>query len=67
MSLGDRVTQLHPRALGSSGTSGALLTWAPEEELIITLASISVLVSDYGLDDWVIDVRSPAEEKGFFL
>jgi hypothetical protein len=23
-------------------------------------------VSDYGLDDWAIEVRSPAESKGFF-
>jgi hypothetical protein len=25
------------------------------------------MVSGYGLDDWEIEVRSPAEAKGFFL
>jgi hypothetical protein len=25
------------------------------------------VVSVYGLDDWAIEVRSPAEAKGFFL
>jgi hypothetical protein len=30
------------------------------------LSSVSI-VSGYGLDDWVIEVRSPAEAKGFFL
>jgi hypothetical protein len=25
------------------------------------------VVSDYGLDDWAIKVRSLTEEKGFFL
>jgi hypothetical protein len=29
-------------------------------------SSVSI-VSGYGLDDWVIEVRSPAEAKGFFL
>jgi hypothetical protein len=29
-------------------------------------SSVSI-VSDYGLDDRAIQVRSPAEEKGFFL
>jgi hypothetical protein len=29
-------------------------------------SSVSI-VSDYGLDDWAIEVRSPAEAKGFFL
>jgi hypothetical protein len=29
-------------------------------------SSISV-VSDYGLDDRTIEVRSPAKERGFFL
>jgi hypothetical protein len=26
-----------------------------------------IIVSDYGLDDPVIEVRTQAEEKGFFL
>jgi hypothetical protein len=25
------------------------------------------IVSVYGLDDWTIEIRSPAEAKGFFL
>jgi hypothetical protein len=29
-------------------------------------SSVSIM-SGYGLDDWAIDVRSPAEAKGFFL
>jgi hypothetical protein len=29
-------------------------------------SSVSI-VSGYGLDDWAIEVRSPAERKGFFL
>jgi hypothetical protein len=29
-------------------------------------SSVSI-VSGYRLDDWVIEVRSPAEAKGFFL
>jgi hypothetical protein len=31
------------------------------------LGSSVIIVSGYGLDDWVIDVQSPAEAKGFFL
>jgi hypothetical protein len=30
-------------------------------------AGSSVIVSGYGLDDRAIEVRSPAEAKGFFL
>jgi hypothetical protein len=30
-------------------------------------SSVSIVVSGYGLDDRVIEVRSRAEEKGFFL
>jgi hypothetical protein len=29
-------------------------------------SSVSI-VSDYGLEDWMIEVRSPAEKKVFFL
>jgi hypothetical protein len=29
-------------------------------------SSVSI-VSDYGLDDWVIEVRSLAQARGFFL
>jgi hypothetical protein len=29
--------------------------------------SSDIIVSDYGLDDWAIEVRSPVEAKGFFL
>jgi hypothetical protein len=29
-------------------------------------SSVSI-VSVYGLDDWAIEIRSPAEAKGFFL
>jgi hypothetical protein len=32
-----------------------------------SLGSSGSIVSDYGLDDRAIEVRSPAEEKGFFL
>jgi hypothetical protein len=31
------------------------------------LDSTVSIVSGYGLDDWVIEVQSPAEAKGFFL
>jgi hypothetical protein len=29
-------------------------------------SSVSI-VSGYGLDDWAMEVRSPAEARGFFL
>jgi hypothetical protein len=29
--------------------------------------SLVSILSGYGLDHWVIEVRSPAEAKGFFL
>jgi hypothetical protein len=35
--------------------------------LIGELGSSVSIVSGYGLDDWTIEVRSPAEAKGFFL
>jgi hypothetical protein len=36
------------------------------DEMFEPGSSISI-VSGYGLDDWVIEVRSPAEVKGFFF
>jgi hypothetical protein len=35
--------------------------------IVVSRGSSVSIVSDYGLDDWAIEVRYPAEEKGFFL
>jgi hypothetical protein len=38
-----------------------------EYDLICEPGNSVSIMSDYGLDDKVIEVRSPAEAKGFFL
>jgi hypothetical protein len=40
---------------------------AEENRITVSRGSSVSIVSGYGLDDRAIEVRSPAEEKGFFL
>jgi hypothetical protein len=35
--------------------------------IVVSRGSSVSIVSDYGLDNWAIEVRSPTETKGFFL
>jgi hypothetical protein len=54
-----------PRLLLSS--SVVTLPHSAVKIYFILYAYMSVIMSDYGLDDRAIEVRFPAEGKGFFL
>jgi hypothetical protein len=57
------------RLIGVSGQRVEIPKSEDLEEIIYstTPGSSGSIVSDYGLDDRAIEVRSPAEAKGFFL
>jgi hypothetical protein len=55
-----RVPYMKPNGLNNSNNYG--LSTAQREP-----GSSGSIVSDYGLDDLAIEVRFPAEAKGFFL
>jgi hypothetical protein len=59
--VGSSVIELSVRMWTSTNRLGLVSTG----ELLS--GSSGSIVSDYGLDDRVIEVQSPAEAKGFFL
>jgi hypothetical protein len=44
-----------------------LLTFKSSENFVDEPGSSVSIVSGYGVEDWVIEVRSPAEATGFLL